>query len=180
MRVSFLFLYTSSQSDCFSMPLILLMYICQGLPLSLELQGCHYAFCLIKVSRECEVSRVVTLVKIWENVGGNVTLFVNVSHEIHSSLFSSIFRPPSQHEEVNRRRRRTNILLASITIIFFVGWSPMVIFSFIYDFASHLLPEKTAMQQFAYAITLLFGMLTPIANPILYSLLNENFQSAIR
>lgn len=44
----------------------------------------------------------------------------------------------------------------------------MVIFTFMYDFASHLIPETIAMQQFAYAITLLFGMLTPIANPILY------------
>ena len=79
---------------------------------------------------------------------------------------------------MNARRRRTNILLASITVIFFVAWSPMVIFTFIYDFANHILPEKSAMHQFAYAITLLFGMLTPIANPILYSWLNENFRMA--
>lgn len=55
----------------------------------------------------------------------------------------------------------------------------MVIFCFIHDLANHLLPEKIAMQQFAYAIALLFGMLTPIANPILYSLLNESFRSAV-
>ena len=51
-------------------------------------------------------------------------------------------RPASQHADVNARRRRTNILLASITVIFFVAWSPMVIFTFIYDFANHILPEK--------------------------------------
>ena len=79
---------------------------------------------------------------------------------------------------MNARRRRTNILLASITVIFFVARSPMVIFTFIYDFAKQLLPKKFAMHQFAYAITLLFGMLTPIANPILYSWLNENFRMA--
>jgi len=56
----------------------------------------------------------------------------------------------------------------------------MVIFTFIYDFANHILPQKQVMQQFAYSITLLFGMLTPIANPILYSWLNESFRSAFR
>ena len=56
----------------------------------------------------------------------------------------------------------------------------MVIFTFIYDFAHHILPDTTAMHRFAYNITLLFGLLTPIANPILYSWLNENFRSAFR
>ena len=75
-----------------------------------------------------------------------------------------LFRPPSQHEEVNRRRRRTNILLASITIVFFVGWSPMVTFTFIHDFANHWLPERKSMVTFAYALSLLSGILTPIGN----------------
>ena len=42
------------------------------------------------------------------------------------------------------------------------------------------LKTTIVMQQFAYSITLLFGMLTPIANPILYSWLNESFRSAFR
>ena len=42
------------------------------------------------------------------------------------------------------------------------------------------LKTTQVMQQFAYSITLLFGMLTPIANPILYSWLNESFRSAFR
>ena len=90
------------------------------------------------------------------------------------------YRPPSQHEEVNRRRRRTNALLASITIVFFVCWSPLVIFCFIYDFAKHLIPTRPSMAQYTYTLTLLFGMLTPIANPILYSCLNENFRQAVK
>ena len=89
-------------------------------------------------------------------------------------------RPPSQHEEVNLRRRRTNALLACITIVFFVCWAPMVIFCFIYDFANHLIPKRGSVAQFTYDLTLLFGMLTPIANPILYSLLNENFRDVAK
>ncbi len=94
--------------------------------------------------------------------------------------FTAYFRPPSQHEEVNRRRTRTNILLASITIVFFVCWAPLVIFSLIYDFGRHLLPERAVMASFAYTLSLLSGMLTPIINPVLYSLLNESFREIVR
>ena len=77
--------------------------------------------------------------------------------------FSSVcFRPPSQHEEVNLRRRRTNILLACITIVFFVGWAPMVIFTLIYDFANHWLPKRASMVSLAYALSLLSGYMTTI------------------
>ena len=88
------------------------------------------------------------------------------------------FRPPSQHEEVNRKRRRTNILLASITIVFFVCWAPMVIFSFVYEMGNIYEPNDVAAQ-FCYAITMLFGMLTPILNPILYSMFNENVRKKL-
>ena len=96
------------------------------------------------------------------------------------TLFFYCFRPPSQHDEVNRRRRRTNALLACMTIVFFVCWAPMVIFCFIYDFANHLIPQRGSLAQFTYALNLLFGMLTPIANPILYSLLNESFRDVAK
>ena len=33
--------------------------------------------------------------------------------------------------------------------------------------------------QFSYAITMLFGMLTPILNPILYSMFNENVRKKL-
>ncbi len=38
--------------------------------------------------------------------------------------------------------------------------------------------ESTVM--IGYALSLLWGMCTSLANPILYSLLNENFRSAVR
>ncbi len=86
------------------------------------------------------------------------------------------YRPPSQHAEVNRRRTRTNILLASITAVFFICWAPLVIFSLIYDFRREWLPERAVMASFYYSISLLSGMSTPIINPVLYSLLNDSFR----
>ncbi len=91
-----------------------------------------------------------------------------------------IFRPPSQHAEVNHLRRRTSVLLASITVLFFVCWAPMVIYSLLYDFARQVLPERAAMASFAYSLSLLSGMLTPIINPVLYCLLNKIFLGYLR
>ena len=56
----------------------------------------------------------------------------------------------------------------------------MVIFCFIYDFANHLIPQRVSVAQFTYDLTQLFGMLTSIANPILYSLLNESFRDVAK
>ena len=90
-----------------------------------------------------------------------------------------IFRPPSQHEEVNRRRSRTNILLACITITFFVGWAPLVIFSLIYEFAEHWLPVKSSMKSLIYALSLLSGILTPIGKGFIIYLLLTPRQARI-
>ena len=39
-----------------------------------------------------------------------------------SSFLLFSFRPPSRNASVNRRRRRTNIYLALITVLFFLSW----------------------------------------------------------
>ncbi len=90
----------------------------------------------------------------------------------------SNLRPPSQHAAVNRRRRRTNIFLALITAVFFLGWAPMVLYSVLFDFFIDLLPQRQSMIYVGYAGTLAIGMLTAIANPILYTSLNEGFREA--
>ena len=66
--------------------------------------------------------------------------------------------------------------MASVTGVFFVCWAPLVIYTLLYDFARSVLPERAAMASFAYTLTLLAGMITPISNPIIYSLFNEKFQ----
>ncbi len=89
------------------------------------------------------------------------------------------YRPPSQHPSVNRRRRRTNIFLALITAVFFLGWAPLVLYSVVFDFfREELLPRRQSLLYVGYALSLAFGMVTTIANPILYTSLNEGFREA--
>ncbi len=89
-------------------------------------------------------------------------------------------RPPSQHSEVNRRRRRTNILLGCITAVFFICWGPLVLYTILYEFTPHIFPQQTVLASVGYTLSLLFGMLTPIANPVFYGILNDPFQEVVR
>jgi len=54
----------------------------------------------------------------------------------------SVHRPPSQHAAVNRRRRRTNVFLALITAVFFLSWSPMVLYSVFFEYVLMWLPGR--------------------------------------
>ena len=94
--------------------------------------------------------------------------------------FYLIFRPPSQHQEVNRRRRHTNILLACITAVFFICWGPLVFYIMLFEFTPEILPERTVMASVGYTLSLLFGMLTPIANPLFYGILNDGFREVLK
>ena len=55
---------------------------------------------------------------------------------------SPFLRPPSTNEAMKQRRRRVNLLMASITVTFFVCWSPMVVYGFVHDFYREALPER--------------------------------------
>jgi hypothetical protein len=81
--------------------------------------------------------------------------------------------------EVNQRRRRTHILLGCITAIFFVCWGPLVLYSLLYEFVPEIFPERSVIVSVGYTLSLLFGMVTPIANPVLYGLLNDSFKEVI-
>ena len=75
----------------------------------------------------------------------------------------------SQHAENNEKRRRTNIMILSITVVFFVSWLPLNVFNFLMD----MYPEKmkTAIagnETVIYAVLHLFGMCNALTNPILY------------
>ena len=83
----------------------------------------------------------------------------------------------SQHAENNEKRRRTNIMILSITLIFFVSWLPLNVFNFCMDMypetmTSLILGNETVI----YALLHLFGLCNALTNPILYGYLNENFR----
>ena len=114
-----------------------------------------------------------------------ITQYSNISNlnSSYQKRFHSIFndfRPPSQHIEVNRRRRHINILLGCITAVFFICWGPLIFYTILFEFRPDILPEQTVMASVGYTLSLLFGLLTPIANPVFYGLLNDPFKEVMR
>ena len=87
----------------------------------------------------------------------------------------------SQHQENNEKRRRTNIMILSITVIFFVSWLPLNVFNFLMDMYPEQMKAMIAGNETViYAVLHLFGMCNALTNPILYGYLNENFRKEYR
>ena len=102
-------------------------------------------------------------------------------------------RPPSNHQYLNERRRRTNLIIIAVTCIFFVSWLPFNIFSVVtalkpntfLKFASTADQESKTIDggeienngtgQLVYGFLHILGAANACTNPILYGLLNENF-----
>ena len=88
-----------------------------------------------------------------------------------------LFLLQSQHQENNEKRRRTNIMICSITVIFFVSWLPLNVFNFLMDMYPEQMKALIAGNETViYAVLHLFGMCNALTNPILYGYLNENFR----
>ncbi|TRY73362.1 hypothetical protein TCAL_06016 [Tigriopus californicus] len=98
------------------------------------------------------------------------------------AIYLSIFfklrnRPRSQHAENNNKRRRANMMIIAITLIFFVSWLPLNLFSFMIEIFPHVIRKYIeGSETVIYSLLHLFGLCNACINPILYGYLNENFR----
>lgn len=76
----------------------------------------------------------------------------------------------------SQRKRRTNILLASIGIIFALSWLPLNIFNILSDFRLALFLESININ-LVYVICHMLVLSSACTNPVLYGWLNENFKN---
>ena len=87
-----------------------------------------------------------------------------------SILYRMGRRPPSQHQQINDRRRNSNRIIILVTCIFVFSWLPFNVFGFI----AALKPETLSGHTFVYGFLHLLGGASACTNPILYGILNEN------
>ncbi len=96
-------------------------------------------------------------------------------HTLYMLLSSRSFQ--SQHAENMSRRRRANMLILAITVIFFVSWLPLNLFTFVMALSPKFLrPVIEGMETVIYALLHLCGLSNACINPVLYGYLNENFR----
>ena len=79
------------------------------------------------------------------------------------------------------RRKKTNRLLITVSVIFFLSWAPLNIFNIIIDIFEPFKNNETDVEM----MLLLFGcchlsaMSSVCSNPIMYGFLNENFKQSL-
>ena len=91
--------------------------------------------------------------------------------------------PLSSHRRSRQmeRRRKTNRMLITVTIIFFVSWAPLNLFNILIDtfepFDNSESSSKMMLKIFAFCH--LMAMTSVVTNPVMYGFLNENFKQSL-
>ena len=79
------------------------------------------------------------------------------------------------------RRKKTNRMLITVTIIFFVSWAPLNLFNILIDtfepFDNSESSSKMMLMIFAFCH--LMAMTSVVTNPVMYGFLNENFKQSL-
>ena len=78
------------------------------------------------------------------------------------------------------RRKKTNRMLITVTIIFFISWAPLNIFNIVIDIFEPFdnSEEDTRLMLMIFAFCHLSAMTSVCSNPVMYGFLNENFKQS--
>nr|XP_027197463.1 neuropeptide F receptor-like [Dermatophagoides pteronyssinus] len=82
---------------------------------------------------------------------------------------------PKLRTRLQRRTRKTNLLLISIALIFFISWLPLNVLNIVADF---FFPVSAF--RITFAICHMFGMSSACSNPFLYGWLNQTFRNEFK
>ena len=79
------------------------------------------------------------------------------------------------------RRKKTNRMLITVSIIFFMSWAPLNIFNIVIDIFEPFQnnEEDTKVMLLVFACCHLSAMSSVCSNPIMYGFLNENFKQSL-
>lgn len=103
---------------------------------------------------------------------------VSVTVSSSSSQLPTEITSSATYKRKAARRRWTNILLTSVSLVFFLAWAPIHLFLVIMDTLEPLKEdEETALLIFACCH--LTAMTTACVNPLLYGWCNNNFKGVI-
>lgn len=82
-----------------------------------------------------------------------------------------------KNERQERRKRRTNILLAFIASVFAISWFPLNILNILLDVSNGKLKALEENVSVAFVVCHILVLSSACTNPVLYGWLNENFRN---
>jgi len=80
-----------------------------------------------------------------------------------------------KNERQSRRKRRTNVLLSMIAVVFALSWLPLNFFNILTEFRTHYFKHLNI--NLIYVICHMMVLSSACLNPVLYGWLNENFRN---
>lgn len=88
--------------------------------------------------------------------------------------------PPPEHrarsENRSARKRKTNILLAMIAIVFVFSWIPLNISNILADFQFQIFRNQVVDINLVFVVCHILVLSSACTNPVLYGWLNDNFR----
>lgn len=81
-----------------------------------------------------------------------------------------------KNERRSRRKRKTNMLLAGIALVFALSWLPLNVFNLLIDFKGEYFIVRMDIK-LVYAISHMLVLCSGCFNPVLYGWLNDNFRT---
>lgn len=82
-----------------------------------------------------------------------------------------------KNERQSRRKRKTNVLLSTIAVVFALSWMPLNLFNILSEFQSDVLHTQALDMNLVYVICHTLVLSSACTNPVLYGWLNENFRN---
>ena len=112
---------------------------------------------------------------------GDVTVLSRVSVTVSSSSrqLPTEVTASATYKRKAARRRRTNILLTCVSLVFFLAWAPIHLFLVIMDTLEPLKEDEETVL-LLYACCHLMAMSTVCVNPLLYGWCNNNFKGVMK
>lgn len=81
-----------------------------------------------------------------------------------------------KNERQSRRKRKTNVLLSTIAVVFALSWMPLNLFNILTEFQKDVFHNQALDINLAYVICHTLVLSSACTNPVLYGWLNENFR----
>lgn len=94
--------------------------------------------------------------------------------EVHSPPIAGNRSRSSENRAA--RKRKTNILLAFIAIVFVFSWMPLNISNILVEFQFHIFKNKAIDINLVFVVCHMLVLSSACTNPVLYGWLNDNFR----
>jgi len=139
---------------------------------------------------EFNLKHILVCIEDWSSVTGSLTKEDRIWYTVFSGVFQYILpliiisflygrifhfikTKRMSNTQHSKKQRRTNIILFSISLIFFLSWLPFSVYCIITEAIDVF--DSTEKMMVTFLVCHMIGISSACTNPVLYGFLNDNF-----